>query len=1678
MVNTEQDLRNPVEKKTFPRLETFAETHASLSPDSIAIEYLGRRVTYSELHAEVLDFSLGIRKSGLAAGDVVAVIGTPSPSLVSLILACLRNGLVILPIDPNVPAARKLELCVQAGAVRQFYDEAIAVNEGISEKDLPGTTFAQSRIAAWKSSENDPLAAAGDEAFIVFTSGSTGKPKGIIGSHNGVVQFAHVQKGIFRTAPGHRIVLSTLLGGDPFFKELALSLVAGSVLVIPPARQRGELLGWIAEARVSLLQTVPSLLNQWLDSHTPKSGMPNSLRTVALAGEPLSSALVEKARRVLGNGVVFYNFYGPTETTITKSYYPIPESGMPDGILPLGIPLHGAQVFLVDSMLRSVRSGMIGEIAIRTPYRSNLYLDGRTGGFRPNPHSADPLDLIYLTGDLGRAGADGQLLFIGRKDEEVKILGNRIHPEEVRLKILSHSKVENAYVLAKEGEADGGPVLVAFYVGTADQDELAGFLHALLPPFMVPGILIPLETMPLLTNGKVDRELLKNMLWEIEPNGNTDAPETPLHETLCSLWEGATRKRKIGINQSFFQAGGHSLNLMLFCSAIGRHFGIDVGIREIYLNPTIKGIARIIEERQMDGAPSLGSSASGKSERAYPPDIPLSSSQERLLMLDRMSKAGAAYNMPIAFSVRGNVSVARAQAAFDALADLHPVLKTRLYELDGRPFQRTAGVSGVEVKYHDGGEDGLRKRRVEDTILEKSLIPFELQNAPLVRFEIFRVEDGSHVFFLNVHHIICDAWSMGLLLEDFARMWTHGADQGGDVASTRPSFYDFILDGLERSGAGFPQAAVDFWNSLLRDLPSPTTLFPDFPRIATFDYGGTSIRVAFGEAVSSGVRKFASERGTTVFVVLMAGFMALLHRLTGESDLVVGSDSSGRNDSEYLRTAGFFVNTVVYRADIGTEDTFDTLLGRVMRLNGDIRAFDTVDPYALYANGLLDLPESGDRPSLFAVMFRMFTGLLDLKSSLSSGLSVEEHFIPHPTSKFDLTLTMKDDGDLIRGELEYATAIFGNRSMEILFEQFETLVSGLVKSPGVPLASLPTRAHAGFSDPFPEPPVYPTAWALFEECSRNHPQLICVESGEERTTYAHMAEKVNLLAGRLSGLGASEGSIVAVYGSMSPDYIASFLATLKVGAVFFPLDSDLTPSRTAALIGDIQIACLLCVGAEPPFEIACPKLITRPGSTDIREVDGIFAGFRAPPGTATLFFTSGSTGRPKGIWGDAQALSHFILWERERLAVVPSDRFANLTKVGFDAILRDILTPLCSGACLVIPPGEVRESGSLTLDWLAEERISAFHSVPSLVDSWFMSEPDRPDPGMPRFLRLVAFSGEQLKRSLLDRLYAHILLPEARVFNFYGPSETLMIKSCYESADSSGPEILPLGDPLPFCHLHVLNNLLLPCDVGEIGEIHISTPFTVPCYVDAVTDADQRFVRDPFYPMDRPRYMYRTGDFARRNADGSLVFIGRRDDEVKVNGQRINLNSVAHAVEAFPGIGKCAVLVHSKESNRVEIAAFYVCAEGLDPAETEIRRFLQQTLPMAAVPGRLMRIEKLPLNANGKLDKKALKRTLADHGSLHYAEPPQDSTQQRVLAIWRKYLRRESLGIDENFFALGGHSLLATVIITQIRTAFGIHIPLAAFLDHPSIRGLSGAIDELLRESVENLSEEELLKLI
>jgi amino acid adenylation domain-containing protein len=572
-----------------------------------------------------------------------------------------------------------------------------------------------------------------------------------------------------------------------------------------------------------------------------------------------------------------------------------------------------------------------------------------------------------------------------------------------------------------------------------------------------------------------------------------------------------------------------------------------------------------------------------------------------------------------------------------------------------------------------------------------------------------------------------------------------------------------------------------------------------------------------------------------------------------------------------------------------------------------------------------------------------------------------------------------------------------------------------------------------------------------------------------------LEERACALAESLSGLGVSEGSVVAVYGPVCPDFIASCLAILKLGAVFFPLDSNLSPNRLSALLGSVPIAALVGLASMPPAVPPYPKLMLRAGSLGV-EGGRERPAFRAPPGTASLFFTSGTTGKPKGIWGSSQALSHFITWEQGMLEVGPGDRFANFTRAGFDAILRDILTPLSSGACVVLPPAEMREGGPQVPGWIGTERISAFHAVPSLVESWFAGEAEACISPSNRSLRAAAFSGEPLRGNLVSRLRERILAPSARIFNYYGPSETLMIKSCYELPNAVLPGPVPLGEPLPFCHLHVLNRAHAPCDTGETGEIFISTPFAGPCYVDSA-DSEGRFLVDPFDPAGR-RQMYRTGDFGMRNHDMDLLFLGRKDDEIKVNGQRINLNAIAQAVESIPGVGGCCVLAHAPGPSRSEQVAFYVAANGFSLGEHEMRRLLAEILPAAAIPNRFIRLDKIPLDTNAKADRKALQRMLMEVPPVPRAEPPGNPTQERVHEVWRKFLRLDSLGIDENFFAAGGHSLLATVIITQIRASFGIHIPLATFLENPTIRQLSRAVDDLLLASVENLSEEELLKLL
>jgi amino acid adenylation domain-containing protein len=965
-------------------------------------------------------------------------------------------------------------------------------------------------------------------------------------------------------------------------------------------------------------------------------------------------------------------------------------------------------------------------------------------------------------------------------------------------------------------------------------------------------------------------------------------------------------------------------------------------------------------------------------------------------------------------------------------------------------------------------EEGARR-----LVHEEARRPFDLGRGPLFRATLIRLAHDDHILVLTMHHIVSDGWSMGVLYHELSAVYRAFSEgRASPLQELAIQYADFAVRQREWLQGEVLENQLSYWKKQLEGIPGVLNLPTDHPRPTVQSYRGARRSIQLSGELTQGLKALSRKEGVTLFMTLLAAFQTLLHRYTGQEDIVVGSPIANRNRTEIEGLIGFFVNTLALRTNFSGNPTFKELLARVREMALGAYAHQDL-PFEKLVEELKPERSLSHSP-LFQVLFNM-VGQGDFKLDLL-GITTERFSFPEAQSKFDLTLYVAEQKNQIDFDLVYKVDLFSQARMKCFLDQYRHLLEQIVAVPQDPIQSY-SLVTPESRELLPDPsavlaePLQQLVTSLFASWAMRTANQPAISQGEQNWTYSELAESAETLARFLRVSGVERGDVVAIHGRRSFGLIAGMIGTLSSGAVLLPIDPTLPDQRKQLMLKEAGAKRLLYVGDKRSDDAwlegnFTPSIVVvDPGKGFVVDAD---AGLNlelvslpelSPDDPAYIFFTSGTTGIPKGVLGCHKGLSHFLAWQRETFVIEPHDRIAQLTGLSFDACLRDIFLPLISGATLCLPEGHDHLALDEIIAWLEREQISVLHTVPSVAQSWLADVAAK--ISLPN-LRRVFFVGELLTNALVRRWRA-VFQNAAEIVNLYGPTETTLVKCFYRVPTDLRSGVQPVGRTMPQAQALVLaqNNRL--CGINEPGEIVLRTPFRSLGYINAPDENAKRFVKNPFRD-DAHDLVYFTGDAGRYTLDGTLEILGRLDDQVKIRGVRIEPAEVTAILAQHPLVDSCIVVAKKNADDDSSLVAYLVASKQGQPTSTQLRSYLLERLQLAMLPSAFILLDALPLTSNGKVDRKAL--AALDHNRPDPEESfvaPRTTLEKMLVAIWAEVLKSNRVGIHDNFFELGGHSLLATQLVSRVRGALEVELPLRALFEKPTVAGLSDHIESVLR---------------
>ncbi|GGP74341.1 amino acid adenylation domain-containing protein [Saccharothrix coeruleofusca] len=1575
---------------TFDQL--FADV-VQRTPHAPAVDFAGAVTSYAELDAQANQVAHLLLSRGVSADDLVAVMMPRSTGRVVASLGVMKAGAAYVPVDGDYPQSR-IDYMLNDAQPQCVLTEA-DLDEAAS---LPATPVAVPQ-------RSDGL------AYVIYTSGSTGQPKGVAVTHRGIAALAHAQHARMRTGQDSRVLQFASPSFDAAFFEMTAALLNGGCLVVGTAEQiaPGEPLSeFVREHRVTHLVLPPTAL-----AVLPE--LPHGT-TILVAGEAPPPGVVETWSRdhVLENG------YGPTETTVAATLSS-PLSGQ-DVPPPLGPPVTGTTLHLLDANLKPVAPGVIGELYVSGPGLARGYL-GRPG-LTAQRFVATAHGRMYRTGDLARWDCAGRLYFAGRADDQVKIRGFRVEPGEVETAL--GRIVPQPVVLVRE-DVPGDKRLVAYYVAADEPAEVRARLAETLPPHLVPDAFMRLAEMPLTPNGKVDRKALPA---PVRAATASRTPRSPREEALCGMFADVLGVGPVGIDESFFDLGGHSLLATRLVSRVRSTLDAELSIRQLFERPTVAALSELLDHAG-PGRPAL-------TRRERPDRIPLSYAQQRLWFLNQVEGPNPTYNIIVPMRLSGTLDEDALRAALVDVANRHEPLRTVFGEDAEGPHQVVLPEAEPNLTVADLTEAELPQR-----LAEIGAHRFDLVGQNPLRTYLLRLGERDFVLVLLMHHVVGDGWSMPLLVRDLTI--AYAARVGGEPPDWAPlpvQYADYTLWQRDLLGTELDRQ-LEHWRTALAGLPEELRLPADRPRPAVSTNRGGLVEFEVPAQLHTALLNLARATKATPFMVLQAGLAALLHRLGAGTDIPIGTPIAGRTDEALTDLIGFFVNSLVLRTDVSGDPRFRDLVARARGAalgayaNQDVpfeRLVDTLNP-----------ARSLSRHPLYQVQLTVNNNDDSAATQAHGklpGLTVTREQTDLTSAKFDLVFSFverrregKPAGML--AAVEYSRDLFDESTVRQLAERLVRLLDAVVSNPNVKVSGIDLlgtrerhRVLTEWNDTRRDLP-WRSVPELFEAQVKRDPDRLAVIFGDTSLTYGEVNARANRLARHLIAQGLGPEDYVAVALPRSPELIVTALAVFKSGAAYVPIDVNYPADRVRYMLSDAKPAIVL------DAELLDGLRLDQP-SEDVTDAERTVP--LRPEHPFYVIYTSGSTGRPKAVVQTSRGPLNLVIWQDEVIPRHGRKVTAQFAPISFDGSIQEICSALLFGKTLAECPEETRRDSEQLVRWLDRHGVQELYAPNLVVDAVCDAANER-GLVLPALVDVVQ-SGEALVPSAAMReFFAKV---PRRLHNQYGPTEThVMTARILPESPASWPVPPPIGGPIANARLYVLDPGLNPVPPGAIGELYIAGAGLARGYLRRPGMTAERFVACPF----GEGRMYRTGDLVSWTPDGELRFAGRADHQVKIRGFRIEPGEIEATIARHPDVAQVAVLAREKR------LVAYVVPKGDRVDGRALAKHVGESLPDYMVPAAFVAVESFPLTPNGKLN-----RDLLPDAETETTRGPRTPEEEVLCGLFTELLGLPEVGIDDDFFRLGGHSFLATRLVRRIRDVFGADLSVRSVFEAPTVAALAAEL--------------------
>jgi amino acid adenylation domain-containing protein len=1608
---------------TYPQ-ETIlhlVEKQVKKEPENAAIIYKGKTITYAALNEQSNQLAHYLRnKEGVKTNDLVGIQLSRTEWGIITMLGILKSGAAYVPIDPLYPQSR-IEYMLKDSNCKLVFDEHVLNKFKKQQSHYP---------------KNDlPVVnSMSDLAYVIYTSGSTGLPKGVMITHGSLADYTHTFTNTFNVTEKDRCIHQSSFSFDTHVEEIYPTLTKGGTLLM--AGNGGsdiqELQQLIEQENATLLSATPIVLTE-LNALKPDT---SSLRLLISGGDTFNASFVD---HFLGKLEV-YDSYGPSESTVCCTYHKVERI---DTMAIIGRPINNRSIYILNKEDQLAPIGVTGEICIGGAGLARGYLNKpelTASKFVANPFK--PGELMYRSGDLGRWLRDGTIEFAGRMDEQVKIRGYRIEKGEIENVLQQHPDISAAVVVVNSNNV-GEKELTAYVVAKniVSGVELRDYLNTILPVYMIPTHIIQLEQLPLTPNGKIDKKSLPFPEGiELMSEAGYIAPRNETEEQLVKVWQEVLQRENIGVTDDFFALGGHSLRAVRLRNQYEKRLSVKFSLKDLFTHTSIVSHVALIQ-------------ASNRSEYiqiekvAQQESYPVSDGQRRLWVLSQFEESSIAYNMPASIALEKNIDLESFKKAIDSTIERHEILRTVFKEDETgevRQWIIDRKDSGFRVDYKDLRKTKNKEAAVELYIREDAAKAFDLAKGPLLRASLFQMGKDQYVFYFNMHHIISDGWSMEVLSKDVLSYYeAYNENKPVALKELGIQYKDYSSWALAQATEKSAEAHRHYWlESLSGELP-----LLDLPgskqRPKIKSSNGQGLSVYLDAATSVKLKKYSEANGGSLFMGLLATWNILMYRYTGQKDIIIGSPVAGREHADLEDQIGFYVNTLALRNKIKPEENFNEFFSSVKQ--------NTLNAYAhqLYAFDRLveelELQRDTSRSGIFDVMFTLQnngdkTSVVNLSQDELIAIADKGFH----ASKFDLELTVQELGAYLSIQVVFNSDVYEQEMVERLLRHYKQLLKAVLENPLEKIARIEYLSQAekqellfNFNDTEVTYPKNKTIIDLFKEQAVKVPNAIALVIEDRKLTYRELHEQSNQLAAYLQkNYAIKPNDLVGIKLDRTEWMIIAVLAVLKSGGAYVPIDPAYPQERIDYMEQDIN--CKVCIDStelntfkKNQKKYLNEKVISRAKPDDL----------------AYVIYTSGSTGKPKGVMIEQKSVIRLV----KNTNIYPfssSDKLLCTGALSFDATTFEYWGPLLNGGQLVLCSQEILLDSKL----LKEEIKSKAINIMWFTSGW-LNQLVESEISIFSTLHTIITGGDKLSAIHIKKLRKKH--PELNIINGYGPTENTTFSTTYDILEVD--TTIPIGKPINNTQVYIISEEEGLQPIGITGEICLGGDGLARGYLNQPALTSGKFIANPFKEDER---IYKTGDLGKWLPDGTIEFIGRKDDQVKIRGYRIELGEIEHALQKHTAIEAAVVLAKENQNKEKELVA-YITA-GAEQNISELRSYLKTLLPDYMLPAHFVQLQALPLNSNGKVDKKALpdppdsyREAIGSEGSglssgVEYIAP-RNAQEEKLVEIWEEILKKKNIGIQDDFFALGGHSLKAVRLKNQYQKKLSANFSLKDLFEHTSI---------------------------